>query len=75
MVDFQDILIQQIKTAKLPAEGDTIGVAFDHDQLNFYLNGVNLEVPVFNVRGTVFPALFGMCFLSLKMNQITIFQF
>ncbi|GAB0094817.1 SPRY domain-containing protein 7 [Sergentomyia squamirostris] len=41
-----------------PTEGDTIGVAFDHVELNFYLNGRNLEVPVLNVRGTVYPALF-----------------
>ncbi|XP_055387597.1 SPRY domain-containing protein 7 [Condylostylus longicornis] len=42
----------------LPQEGDTIGVAFDHVELNFYLNGKNLEVPVLNVKGTVYPALY-----------------
>uniref|UniRef100_A0A6B2E817 SPRY domain-containing protein 7 n=1 Tax=Phlebotomus kandelakii TaxID=1109342 RepID=A0A6B2E817_9DIPT len=46
------------ETESLPAEGDTIGVAFDHVELNFYLNGRKLEVPVLNVRGTVYPALF-----------------
>lgn len=46
----------------LPAEGDTIGVAYDHVELNFYLNGRKLDVPVLNVRGTVFPALYGKCF-------------
>lgn len=43
----------------IPAEGDTIGVSFDHVELNFYLNGKNLEVPVLSVRGTVYPALYG----------------
>uniref|UniRef100_A0A1B0GNW8 Uncharacterized protein n=1 Tax=Phlebotomus papatasi TaxID=29031 RepID=A0A1B0GNW8_PHLPP len=48
----------QEETRTLPTEGDTIGVAFDHVEINFYLNGRNLEVPVLNVRGTVYPALF-----------------
>uniref|UniRef100_A0A182QQT5 SPRY domain-containing protein n=1 Tax=Anopheles farauti TaxID=69004 RepID=A0A182QQT5_9DIPT len=42
----------------LPQEGDTIGVAYDHVELNFYLNGKNLNVPVLNVRGSVHPCLF-----------------
>ncbi|XP_053695870.1 SPRY domain-containing protein 7 [Sabethes cyaneus] len=42
----------------LPQEGDTIGVAYDHVELNFYLNGANLNVPVLSVRGTVFPCIF-----------------
>lgn len=42
----------------LPLEGDTIGVAYDHVELNFYLNGTNLNVPVLSVRGTVFPCIF-----------------
>ncbi|XP_059620825.1 SPRY domain-containing protein 7 [Phlebotomus argentipes] len=49
---------KEVETGSLPAEGDTIGVAFDHVELNFYLNGRNLEVPMLNVRGTVYPALF-----------------
>lgn len=43
----------------IPNEGDTIGVAYDHVELNFYLNGKKLEIPVLNIRGTVYPALFG----------------
>ncbi|XP_058822029.1 SPRY domain-containing protein 7 [Topomyia yanbarensis] len=42
----------------VPQEGDTIGVAYDHVELNFYLNGTNLNIPVLNVRGTVFPCIF-----------------
>uniref|UniRef100_A0A182ISR2 Uncharacterized protein n=1 Tax=Anopheles atroparvus TaxID=41427 RepID=A0A182ISR2_ANOAO len=42
----------------LPQEGDTIGVAYDHVELNFYLNGKNLNVPVLNVRGHVHPCMF-----------------
>lgn len=44
--------------AVMPVEGDTIGVAYDHVDLNFYLNGKSMEVPVRSVRGTVYPALY-----------------
>lgn len=47
-----------VNNTGIPQEGDTIGVAYDHVELNFYLNGTNLNVPVLNVRGTVFPCLF-----------------
>lgn len=43
----------------IPSEGDTIGVAYDHVEMNFYLNGKKLDIPVLNIKGTVFPALFG----------------
>lgn len=46
-------------TINSPAEGDTIGVSYDHVELNFYLNGKNLEVPTLNVKGTVFPVVYG----------------
>uniref|UniRef100_A0A1B0CRJ1 SPRY domain-containing protein 7 n=1 Tax=Lutzomyia longipalpis TaxID=7200 RepID=A0A1B0CRJ1_LUTLO len=49
---------KQDEALHLPAEGDTIGIAFDHVELNFYVNGQKLDVPVLNVRGTVYPALF-----------------
>ena len=62
-----DVLLPEIKTSDevrlaqlgIPSEGDTIGVSYDHVELNFYLNGKNLEVPVLNVRGSVYPALYG----------------
>lgn len=62
-----DVLLPEIQTSGdvrlatlgIPSEGDTIGVSYDHVELNFYLNGKNLEVPVLNVRGSVYPALFG----------------
>uniref|UniRef100_A0A0A1WFL5 SPRY domain-containing protein 7 n=1 Tax=Zeugodacus cucurbitae TaxID=28588 RepID=A0A0A1WFL5_ZEUCU len=41
-----------------PDEGDIIGVAFDHIELNFYFNGKNLEVPFRNVKGAVYPVIF-----------------
>ncbi|CAH0406086.1 unnamed protein product [Chilo suppressalis] len=44
--------------AVMPVEGDTIGVAYDHVELNFFLNGKSMEIPVRNVRGTVYPALY-----------------
>lgn len=62
-----DVLLPEIKTSDdvrlshlgIPTEGDIIGVSFDHVELNFYLNGKNLEVPVLSVRGSVYPALYG----------------
>lgn len=50
-----------IAGAIMPVEGDIIGIAYDHVDLNFFLNGKNMEIPVRNVRGTVFPALYGEC--------------
>ncbi|XP_041974309.1 SPRY domain-containing protein 7 [Aricia agestis] len=44
--------------AIMPGEGDVIGVVYDHVELNFFLNGKNLEIPVRNIRGTVYPALY-----------------
>lgn len=49
----------QIPETGLPMEGDTLGIAYDHIELNFYLNGKKLDIPVVNVKGTVFPALYG----------------
>lgn len=43
-----------------PTDGDIIGVSYDHIQLKFYHNGKELECPVTNVKGTVYPALYGM---------------
>lgn len=40
-------------------EGDVIGISYDHIQLKFYLNGTEMEFPVTNVKGTVYPALYG----------------
>uniref|UniRef100_W8BJ13 SPRY domain-containing protein 7 n=1 Tax=Ceratitis capitata TaxID=7213 RepID=W8BJ13_CERCA len=41
-----------------PDEGDVVGIAFDHIELNFYFNGKNLDVPFRNVKGTVYPVIF-----------------
>lgn len=40
-------------------EGDIIGVAFDHIQLKFFVNGVEIDHAITNVKGTVYPALYG----------------
>uniref|UniRef100_U5EPW6 SPRY domain-containing protein 7 n=1 Tax=Corethrella appendiculata TaxID=1370023 RepID=U5EPW6_9DIPT len=47
-----------INQTGLPQEGDTIGVAYDHVELNFYLNGKNLNVPVLNIKSTVYPVIY-----------------
>ncbi|KAF5295410.1 hypothetical protein FQA39_LY13071 [Lamprigera yunnana] len=41
-----------------PQEGDLVGVSYDHIQLKFYVNGEEIEFPVVNVKGTVYPALY-----------------
>lgn len=43
-------------------EGDIIGVSFDHIQLKFYVNGTEIDHSVTNVKGTVYPALYGKKF-------------
>lgn len=49
----------------VPGEGDVIGVAYDHVELNFFLNGKNMEIPIRNIKGTVYPALFGMLIITI----------
>ncbi|KAJ8939931.1 hypothetical protein NQ318_007859 [Aromia moschata] len=39
-------------------EGDIIGVAFDHIQLKFFVNGTEIDHSVTNIKGTVYPALY-----------------
>ncbi|XP_018570945.1 SPRY domain-containing protein 7 [Anoplophora glabripennis] len=39
-------------------EGDIIGVAFDHIQLKFFVNGTEIDHSVSNIKGTVYPALY-----------------
>ncbi|OWR43224.1 SPRY domain-containing protein 7 [Danaus plexippus] len=46
------------KTTAMPGEGDVIGVAYDHVEMNFFLNGKNMEIPVRQIKGTVYPALY-----------------
>ncbi|CAB0005112.1 unnamed protein product [Nesidiocoris tenuis] len=44
--------------AEIPVEGDVVGVAYDHLELKFFLNGKPLENQVSGVKGTVYPALY-----------------
>ncbi|KAK0404040.1 hypothetical protein QR680_017255 [Steinernema hermaphroditum] len=39
-------------------EGDSIGVAFDHIELSFYVNGTRLANSITAVRGQVFPVVY-----------------
>lgn len=39
-------------------EGDVIGVTYDHEILNFYVNGDDMECSITGIRGSVFPAFF-----------------
>lgn len=56
-----------VTNSQLPQDGDIVGVAYDHIQLKFFVNGKEIEVPITNVKGTVFPALYGIVF-SLLYN-------
>jgi len=40
-------------------EGDVIGVAFDHIQLKFFVNGEEIDYSITNIKGTTYPALYG----------------
>ncbi|XP_071483262.1 SPRY domain-containing protein 7-like [Diadema setosum] len=40
------------------AEGDVIGITYDHMELNFYKNGEALQIPVTGVKGTLYPAIY-----------------
>lgn len=57
--NINDVLPGTNNETGIPNEGDTIGVAYDHVEMNFYLNGKKLDIPVLNIKGTVYPALFG----------------
>nr|CAG4642085.1 EOG090X0EPP [Eurycercus lamellatus] len=46
------------RITQLPQEGDTIGVSYNHIELNFYLNGQKLDCPFTNVKGKVYPAVY-----------------
>lgn len=50
-----------IKEGGFPSiqEGDVIGVAFDHIQLKFFVNGTELDYAMTNIKGTIYPALYG----------------
>lgn len=39
-------------------EGDIIGVTYDHELLNFYINGDDMECAITGIRGTVYPSFF-----------------
>ncbi|KAK9686760.1 SPRY domain [Popillia japonica] len=44
--------------SNIPHESDVIGISYDHIQLKFYINGDEIDFPVTNVRGTVYPVLY-----------------
>ncbi|XP_055320095.1 SPRY domain-containing protein 7 [Sitodiplosis mosellana] len=56
--NINDVLPGTNHETGIPAEGDTIGVAYDHVEMNFYLNGKKLDIPTLSIKGTVYPALF-----------------
>lgn len=67
--NINDVLPGSNSETGIPSEGDTIGIAYDHIEMNFYLNGKKLDLPVLNIKGTVYPALFGELKSSLCKLQ------
>lgn len=57
----------KFRTNKTIDEGDIIGVTYDHECLNFFLNGDDLETSITGIRGTVYPVFYGIYF-SLVLN-------
>ena len=49
-------------------EGDVIGVTYDHELLNFYHNGDDLESTITGIRGTIYPVFYGKPILFLGSN-------
>lgn len=52
------------------------GVAFDHVELSFFHNGAPVHTKIHNVKGVVFPALFGSFtdfYLTLFGDQKSLF--
>ena len=43
------------------------GVSFNHDELNFFINGAKLDYPITNVKGQVFPTVYGKYFFCLSI--------
>jgi hypothetical protein len=55
-------------------EGDIIGVTYDHELLNFYLNGDDLETSITGIRGTVYPVFYGKSFFCSITCLVFIFR-
>lgn len=58
-LDLHKLNVTNNLSSGIPQEGDVIGVSYDHIQLRFYLNGKEIDFAITNVKGTVFPALYG----------------
>lgn len=58
----------KFRTNKTIDECDIIGVTYDHEILNFYLNGDDLETCITGIRGTVYPAFYGKFFAFIYEN-------
>ena len=51
--------IKKFQISQTIDEGDIIGVTYDHEILNFYINGDDMECAITGIMGTVYPAFFG----------------
>ena len=47
------------------------GFSYDHVELNFYVNGANLNCPILGIKGTVYPVLYGRVKINSKRDTFT----
>lgn len=54
-------------------EGDVIGCSFDHVELNFFVNGKALNLPLRGIKGALFPAFYvdGNAILDIEFANFT----
>ncbi|BFZ06678.1 hypothetical protein BsWGS_09717 [Bradybaena similaris] len=50
--------VEKGKLLEVPQEGDILGLAYDHVELNFFVNGSPVNSPLSGVKGTVYPAFY-----------------
>ncbi|XP_014665938.1 PREDICTED: SPRY domain-containing protein 7-like [Priapulus caudatus] len=49
---------ERARLTDVPNEGDVIGLSYDHIEMNFYLNGKNMQCPVTGIRGMLYPVFY-----------------
>ena len=48
---------------------------YNHAELYFYINGCQVEFPLTGIRGTVYPAVYGMFFMSNVCIYFVVFLY
>merc|ERR1711911_295492 len=48
----------QVYSTDIMEEGDVICFSYDHEELNIFCNGKNLNTPVHGIKGEVYPVFY-----------------